>query len=206
MAQMNCPKCGYGLGEKRARIKMMTCPSCATTLFVDSDALRLAGEQGVMHDHPMLLALGRNARIEGQTFRIIGHARYSYGAGTWDEFWALDVDGDGAWISVDEGDVVVQRRLPRNVAQGLPRMPALGETVRLNGVAFTVTEVETATCEALRGAFPEVLMVGEQHQFVNCTANGAQLLSGEFWDDQASWYQGLWVDPFDVIADPQVMA
>ncbi|MGQ0564524.1 MAG: DUF4178 domain-containing protein [Gemmobacter sp.] len=197
MTQHNCPKCGYGLGAELARYRMLNCPSCGTSLFLQDDRLDLAGEQGVMHDSPLLFGLGDEIGIGGQSFRAQGHARYGYGRGTWDEFWVVDGHGGGRWISVDEGDVVVQRPLGRD-APDLVEPPALGSTFTLRGDTFTVTEFEQATCVALRGNFPERLHAGETYRFINATGRDGTLLSGEFGDGTAWWYRGDWVDPFAV--------
>ncbi|NUB45296.1 DUF4178 domain-containing protein [Fertoebacter nigrum] len=200
MTQRNCPKCGDSLGPQFARLKMMNCPSCGTSLFVQDDQMRLAGEQGVMHDVPLLFGLGDRVVIGGLTYHPVGHARYSYGRGTWDEFWTTSDTGAGRWISVDEGDVVVQEPLDG----GMPAFstpPALGSAFRCLDGHFTVTEAEEATCVALRGNFPDLLLIGEVHHFINATAADATLLSGEFGPDGARWFLGEWVDPFDVRVD-----
>jgi hypothetical protein len=196
MTQRNCPKCGTGLGEDLARFRMLNCPSCGTSLFLQDDRLTLAGDQGVMHDVPLLFGLGDEVTVGGRGYRPVGHARYSYGRGAWDEFWVLDSTGNG-WISVDEGDVVVQDPLHRD-APDLQTPPPLGSNLAFRGVSFTVTEADEAACIALRGNFPEVLRVGERYRFVNATAGNGAFLSGEFGDGSAQWYLGGWVDPFAV--------
>jgi hypothetical protein len=197
MRDLNCPKCGYGLGEQLAFVKMLTCPSCGTTLFLRDAAFEIAGDGGVLHELPLLIGLGDSFRIGRREFRTLGHARFSYGRGTWDEFWAMDGRGEGAWISVDEGDVVIQSEVrPGELPGG--RLPGLGGNVTWEERSFTVTEVETATCEALRGAFPELLTVGESYRFLNCTGDGGELLSVEDWPGGQSWFLGEWVDPFDI--------
>jgi len=197
MKKRNCPKCGDEVGEALARFRMLNCPSCGTSLFLQDDRLTLAGELGVMHEVPLLFGLGDSVAIGGRAFTPVGHARYSYGRGTWDEFWALDASGSGGWISVDEGDVVVQRPLHRD-APDLTRPPTLGSRISVRAGDFTVTEVEQATCVALRGNFSEVLQRGERYRFVNATGKKAAILSGEFGDGVVRWYLGDWVDAFAV--------
>ncbi len=198
MSDRNCPKCGGGLAPQFARLKMMTCPACGTSLFVQDDQFVLAGDQGVMHDAPMLFALGDTVMLEGMTFRPLGHVRYSYGRGWWDEFWALDERGAGAWISVDEGEVVVQRALDPGAWPALAAPAGLGTVITSRGTEFRVTEVETAVCDALRGELPDILTVGESHRFVNASDGREGLLSGEFWEGGQAWFAGRWFDPFDL--------
>jgi hypothetical protein len=193
----NCPKCGYGLGEDLGRYRMLNCPSCGTSLFLQDDRLTLAGDLGVMHDAPLLFGLGDEVRIGGRSYHVVGHARYSYGRGTWDEFWAPDRGSDGVWISVDEGDVVVQVPQSRDLPD-LTAPPELGSRFSFRHETFMVSEAEEATCVALRGNFPELLRLGERFRFVNATDESGALLSVECGEDSVNWYLGQWVDPFDV--------
>jgi predicted RNA-binding Zn-ribbon protein involved in translation (DUF1610 family) len=198
MPDFHCPNCGSSLGPGLNGIRMMNCESCGTSVIVDDDRLELAGSQGVMHEVPLLFGLKEVVTIGRQTWRILGQARFSYGRGTWDEFWSEDDGGRGAWISVDEGDVVVQRPVDDPALTSLSIEPRLGAKVAYQGRNYTATEVETAVCEAVRGSLPEVMKVGESHRFVNFTGDSGDLLSGEFWPEGQAWSLGFWVDPFDV--------
>lgn len=198
MTEYHCPNCGSSFGPQLNHIKMMNCESCGTSVVVDNGELHRAGTQGEMHDAPLLFGLKDEVRIDRATWRIRGHARFSYGRGTWDEFWAETDAGEGAWISVDEGDVAIQRPLDPAAAPRLGGAPSLGAEVVVEGRRYTVIEVETATCLAVRGVFPEVLAVGETYRFANFTGTGGELLSGEFWPEGQAWSLGDWVDPFDV--------
>ncbi|MBO9446877.1 DUF4178 domain-containing protein [Ruegeria sp. R14_0] len=195
---LNCPNCGSENPKLLQQLKVATCLSCGTTLMINDEHVQLAGDQGIMHDAPMLFGLGDTVTLGRTSVRILGHARYSYGRGFWDEFCGADDAGATYWISVDEGDVVMQTRLH---GQDVPKSPPPfrpGETLDFDAATFTVTEVETAECIALRGQFDEALQVGERHDFVNASAGDEALLSGEFWADSALWFYGRWYDPFDI--------
>ena len=200
MSDLNCPTCGAALGPRIGTVKMISCAHCGTTSYLEDDQFRAAGQSGVMHDGPQLLALDRPALVAGLRYTPRGQARFSYGRGEWDEFWALDDAGAGVWIAIDEGDVVVQAALPAGNAPR-PKGPlALGQGLQARGESFAVSEIETATCIALRGVFPEVLRLGETYRFVNATAPSGRLLSGEEGPDGWDWFVGDWVDPFEVRA------
>lgn len=167
-------------------------------MLIEDEVVSLAGEQGVMHDTPLLIALGDSVTTRDGRFEILGHARYSYGRGLWDEFWALDKTGQSVWISVDEGDVVVQREVVAKDVKALTMRPGLGEPITYRKDRYIVTEREDAECVALRGSFDHVLTVGDRYAFVNASGPGAQLLSGEIREDGAQWYLGQWYSPFDI--------
>jgi DNA-directed RNA polymerase subunit RPC12/RpoP len=200
MTEYHCPNCGTSFGPQLASTRMMNCESCGTSVFIEDDRLRLAGSQGVMHEGPTLMALHDTVELGWGVVRVLGHARFSYGRGTWDEFWAVGRDGQGVWVSVDEGDVVVQSEVDRASWPSSSPDAQLGAEIRFRGQRYRATEIETAVCEAVRGSLPELIVVGESHRFVNFTGEDGGLLSGEFWSEGEAWFVGAWEDPFDLKA------
>ncbi len=193
----SCPNCGYGFEGLRKSTRMFDCPSCETTLFRQADALAPLGNHGEMHDTPMLIGIGDTVEASGSRWTVLGHVRYDYGRGTWDEMWAETSDGAGAWFSIDEGDVVIQRPLGRNVVRaGLADVLRLGANVRVDDEIYTVTEMDSARAAAFRGQLPEQIVLGEEHRFVNATGDDGTLLSGEVWEGGEAWFVGDWLDPF----------
>lgn len=178
---------------------MITCTHCGTTSVLKDDVFCLAGEGGVMQETPSLIQLGEHVEVGVETLLPVGHARFSYGRGWWDEFWCLDEAGGGCWLSADEGDYAVERLLP---ATQWPRRfrPALGSVAKLNGIEFRVTEAETASCLAVRGEFPEDIAIGEAHLYFDLSGPDGAIATYEKWDDGEAWTIGTWVDPWDVRA------
>ena len=198
MAEMNCPNCGSGLDPKFGAAKMTTCPSCSTTLYLTGAHIKNAGSSGEMHDSPLLIKVGQLVDVGAKTYNVLGHARFDYGRGWWDEFFAISEGGGAFWISVDEGDIVLQEPLPKNEAPNLTSRPRLGASLEVFGSHFRVSEHAEATCIAVRGDFPEVLYVGAQHTYVNCQGQDGLILSGEFSSGTPDWYIGQWLDPFEL--------
>jgi predicted nucleic acid-binding Zn-ribbon protein len=197
-----CPNCGHGFAALRRSTRMFDCPSCGTTLFRENDALAPIGNHGEMHTTPMLFGLGDRVEAGGEVFEIVGHARFDYGRGVWDEMWGLDANGDGVWLSVDEGDVALQRAFAPGSGPRQPDPMPVGHDFIYQGRPYTVTEADTATCTAIRGEFPEKLEVGERYRFVNAAGREGALLSGEFWDGGHDWFEGVWLDPFTITVRP----
>ena len=197
-----CPNCGDAVPEALSVVKMTTCESCGSSLFVRDAALVLAGQAGVMHDAPLLFGVGDRIKLDLETVTLHGHARFSYGRGFWDEFWGLTEAGASVWVSVDEGDIVLQYPIPPGDAPSLTGPLQIGRTVTWAGEEYRVSEVDVATCVGLRGQFDHVLEIGETYRFANLTGPDASLLSGEFWEGGSSWYQGIWCDPFEIELGP----
>ncbi len=194
----NCPNCGSQVDLAVPGVKTTTCGACGTSLFIQDDAFELAGEQGVMHDGPMLFDIDDRIILGRQEFHVLGHIRYSYGPGWWDEFWALDPQESPVWISVDEGDVIVQITVPQNKWPRAKTPPKLGGKLSSDGIEYRVIEADQGVCIGFRGTLPTQPVLGETHDFVNCQADTDGLLSGEFWGGERAWFVGEWIDPFDI--------
>jgi hypothetical protein len=196
---VTCPNCGYGFEGLRKSTRMFDCPSCGTTLFREADALAPIGAHGEMHETPMLIGIGDTVLVGPNKFDVLGHLRFDYGRGTWDEFWCENRSGRGAWISVDEGDVVLQEPMPEGaVRRGLQGQLRLGAGIRIDDEVYEITELDSAACIAFRGQLPERVTLGETHSFVNATGPEGALISGEFWDEGEAWFAGEWLDPFEL--------
>jgi DNA-directed RNA polymerase subunit RPC12/RpoP len=195
---MNCPNCGAELPGSVLRAKMVACDYCESTVLLEDDALRTAGTKGVMAQEPSLFALGRELRYRRETFLPVGQARFSYGAGWWDEFWAVDGGGEGVWVSVDEGEIAVERPYDAGAALSAlsPERLAMGAKVQINGERFTVTEADHATCIALRGEFPEALHVGQTYHYWHLSGAQGRLVTLEYSDGEFAASEGTWVDPY----------
>lgn len=198
MPNLTCPNCGDALPPQIARISMLTCGSCGTTLYLQDETVLNAGESGQMHDAPGLIRLDETVKLGRTSVTILGHARFSYGRGWWDEFWGFDDRDQGCWVSVDEGDIVLQYPLPPAQSPRIQRDPPVGMRFKYAGDDATVIETDRATCLALRGAFDERLQVGEAYDFVNAQLDGGGLLSAEIWPGGERWFLGQWYDPFDL--------
>jgi len=140
MSEQNCPNCGNALSIQFAQAKMATCDACGTTLYLRDNGFLNAGTAGEMHEGPMLFVLGDHVILNGDRFQTLGHARFDYGPGWWDEFYARDGNGLGAWISVDEGEVILQRDIDANMSGAPKTAPRLGQVFRVNGHDYRVTE------------------------------------------------------------------
>lgn len=198
MAEYSCPNCGDAVPRRIETAAMITCPSCATTLLLTSGRVLDAGRGGEMHDVPLLFGLGDTVGLGRSRIDIEGHARFSYGRGFWDEFWGRDDQGRSVWVSVDEGDIVLQHPMPDRQFPSFPAGIRVGAIGSYMGQSLKVVETDTAECVALRGAFDERLLVGDKYVFVNAQAETGDFYSGEFSGSEQGWFVGQWYDPFEV--------
>ena len=195
MAEHTCPNCGAALPPLLAHARMVNCDFCGSSIVLDGAVLRRAGEAGEMLDAPELIALGRAVRLPGGVFTATGHVRYDYGPGHWDEYHG-DLSGEAVWISVDEGDVAVQRPVAGEVPAGAFR---LGAVIGHGDESWTCAEVDNATAVAFRGQLPEPVTIGDVHLYANFQGPDGAILSAERWEDGSALFVGEWIDPFEVV-------
>lgn len=194
---LTCPNCGAALERGIRRSKVVECTSCHSTVFLEDNTFRAPGESGELHGGPEFLAIGAETTIGEDRYLPVGVISYSYGRGWWDEFWCRDEMGEGVWVSVDEGDIVIERPVPPGdapKARGL----GLGASIMFGGDEYVVRESEDAECIAFRGELPEAPVLGEHHSFRNLVSGTGQALSCEEWEGNIDWHAGTWIDPFDV--------
>ena len=193
----NCPNCG---GELRASLrfaKVVACDHCDSMVMLEDDALRLAGKQGVMADMPSLLSLLETFTYRGTKYTPIGHVRFEYAHGYWDEWWTLTPD-DAVWISVDEGDIAIEK--PITLSNEIdPAELRLGNFVAIEHAQFMVSEEGEAVCQAVRGEIPEALAPGDRYDYWDLSGSEGAIVTIERQDGVFSAHRGVWINPYEVV-------
>ena len=184
------------------------------------------GTSGQIHVGEALLSIGDRFNLAFGKYEVLGRAQYSYGRGVWDEFWVVRTDiatsDETYWLSVDEGDVVIQQqtdsegmsvwreRADHEWAKSSGKKPLddadarfleTGDRIYLEEHEYLVTEVEKATCLGFEGSWPEDISIGQTYRYINAEAKGGLLLSCEIDDErdqEPDWFMGRWYSPFDV--------
>ncbi len=196
--EFNCPNCGAALKASLAFTKLVTCDYCDSAVFLEDKAVSLAGKQGVMTQVPSLIELGGTYRYRDHEFQVVGQVRFDYAHGFWDEYWSL-VDGDGRWVSVDEGDIAVEWPIDINTGPAFEALK-VGAPIELLGESFTVTEIGEAVCSAIKGELPELLEVGQRFRYAHLRGIGVRLVTLEYDKTGFAASDGAWVDPFEIKA------
>lgn len=190
------------MNELARYARMTVCESCDTAILIEDDVVRAAGVKGIMHDTVSLFDIGDTVKTGGQAITLRGKARFSYGRGFWDEFWGLDEQSASVWVSLDEGDVAIQRELDNAGLSDAVQQARIGDSINIGDDEYIITEIEQAECIALRGVFDHALKVGETYSFFNASGLGSAILSYEYWDGGAQLYLGNWFNPFDIAVEP----
>ena len=193
----NCPNCGASLDRRIRSSKVVGCASCGSTVFLHDLSFATPGELGEMHETPSLLSLKAPVKLAGHIVTPVGVVRYSYGPGWWDEFWC-EADKGGQWVSVDEGDIVIETPIAAPKTPAPARRLKIGDVVMHQAQNYRAVEAETATCVAYRGELPEAPEIGEAHRYVNFQGPDGRALSLEIWGANEAWFAGRWVDPWSI--------
>lgn len=192
-----CPNCGAELEVRLASTRLVACGYCDSNVFLEDDAVRLAGKRGVMADYPSLIQMRGNYRYRGWQFMAVGRARFDYGQGFWDEWWVMGGDGEGRWLSVDEGDFALEETVEIGRTPS-PFELAPGKTIRIRDEDLLVTEQGRATCTGVQGELPEALEVGDSYNYFHLSGVGGRLYTLEIDCGRAAYHQGHWLDPFEI--------
>lgn len=199
----NCPQCGNLLPLNFRHSKLAVCESCGSTIFLEDDAVRLAGKSAVLAEMPSLLQLHVPFSYKERSYTPVGHVRYRYQGGFWDEWWVLDGQGEGRWVSVDEGDFAFE--VPMKWSLPFPdiREAQVGKPVKRGNQVWEITEKGLCNCEGIKGELPERILPGERMGYLHLSANNGVLVTLEypFQNGDPVAYQGVWIDPFEITVD-----
>ena len=193
----SCPNCGAELEARLRTTKLVACSYCNSSVLLEDDAVRLAGEQGVMADYPSLIQMHGNYRYRNWQFMAIGRARFDYGQGYWDEWWVMGGDGEGRWLSVDEGDFALEEPVDIERTPS-PFELAPGQAITIAGEELTVTEQGKATCIGVQGELPEALEVGDSYSYFHLSGVGGRLYTLEVDRGRAVLHRGRWMSAFEI--------
>jgi DNA-directed RNA polymerase subunit RPC12/RpoP len=191
--QVNCPQCGDLLPLHFSYSKLAQCPSCGVHIFLEDEGARLAGEQSVLSLEPSLISLHQAFEYNKQTFTPIGHIRFGVGRNIWDEWWCVD-RGKGYWLSVDEGDYILESEIEFSLPLYSYKEITLNQEIK----GWRVTELDEGVCLGYEGELPEIIEVGEKHHYAHLSKSHGEMMTVEFFGKTKKLYSGKWLDPYAI--------
>jgi hypothetical protein len=126
--------------------------------------------------------------------------RYSYGRGFWEEWWLKDESNNEYWLSVDEGDMVLEKEVKGTMTPELFRGLKIGAYM---DDEWMVTEVGEGECMGFSGSLPKIITKGDKHQYVHFSGKAAKLRTIELHTSKKQeksiiTFEGVWIDPFEI--------
>lgn len=191
---INCPQCGYPLPIYFKWTKLVQCPACKSSIFLEDESIKLIGKSSTLSPEPSLLAIGEPIIIENKSFLPLGKIRYSYGRGFWEEWFLKGESNREFWLSIDEGDFALER--PLNIPLPFKDFREL----RVGGEygKYVVTEKNRAECVGFEGELPREVKIGEVYEYAHLSKGGASLVTVEYQDGNLRIFVGEWIDPFKI--------
>jgi hypothetical protein len=205
MKIIQCPACSSEVSININYCKLMSCTYCHSTLFLDDNTIKHIGQRATLADYPSILKLGLTFNYKNEQLIPRGRIQFDYGQGLWEEWWVITPDQQGLWISIDEGDIAIEKEWDMNMKEkiALPNFQQLkiGENVVIRGSQYRVTEKNSATCVGSEGQLPKIIFSGDRFNYIDLTSSIGTSISAEY-DEQKllSLYEGLWIDPFELTA------
>ncbi|CAA6820380.1 MAG: Unknown protein [uncultured Sulfurovum sp.] len=190
----NCPQCGDQLSIYFKYSKLVKCQSCGSSIFLEDESVTKIGESSVLSSEPSLIKLHQPFKLQAKTFIPLGKIRYGYGRGFWEEWFLRDEKNQEFWLSVDEGDFVLEAK--NKLA--LPFKDFSQFTVGSRHGKYLVSEKGEGTCMGFEGELPENIHLGEKHQYIHLSQGGGNLVTLELSKTSSQTFKGKWVDPLDI--------
>ena len=190
----NCPQCGDTLELHFKYSKLIKCLSCGSSIFLEDDAVKLIGQSSVLSPEPSLIQLHKPFSYQKNNYIPLGKIRYSYGRGFWEEWFLKDEKNKEFWLSIDEGDFVLQEK----IKLPLPVKNNAAFTVGAKYGKYLVTEKGKGTCVGFEGELPESIQIDEKHEYVHLSLGYGKLVTIEFQKGSIETFRGQWIDPLEI--------
>ncbi|CAA6804199.1 MAG: Unknown protein [uncultured Sulfurovum sp.] len=190
----NCPQCGDKLNILFKYSKLIKCQSCNSSIFLEDESVKVIGERSVLSTEPSLIHLHKMFKLNDKTFMPLGKIRYDYGRGFWEEWFLKDDNNKEFWLSIDEGNFVLEEKIKLVLPFKNFQQFKLGK--KYNN--YLVTEKGFGICVGFEGELPKEIKMNAKHQYVHLSAGYNKLLSIEFNEEGIEVFQGEWLNPLDI--------
>lgn len=190
----NCPQCGDALDIYFKYSKLVKCHSCNSSIFLEDDAVKLIGESAVLSPEPSLLNLHVPFSYKNSHYLPLGKIRYAYGRGFWEEWFLKNEKNQEFWLSIDEGDFVLEEKMKLS----LPFKSSQNLTIGKKYGNYLVTEKGEGICVGFEGELPESINIGEKHLYVHLSQGHGNLITLEFTNNSTQTFKGKWIDPLEL--------
>lgn len=201
---VSCPSCGASREIHNPGILMFVCEYCGNAVYWDQERVQAAGEQSVLPEGFSRLYRGAAGSLHQKRFVVAGRVRYSFGRGFWDEWYLEMEDGALQWLTEDNHELALQRRVEtRGLVASGPWQP--GQPITYRDRPFVVQEVGRAECIGVEGELPRFITSGESYPYVDASSpDGRSTLGLEYDDgDRPSLFLGKWLKHAELKLDEE---
>ncbi len=193
-SRYNCPQCGDALKIYFQYSKLIACQSCRSSIFLEDQSVKLIGERSVLSAEPSLIKLHQPFKFQAKRFFPLGKIRYSYGRGFWEEWFLEDEKHQPYWLSIDEGDFVLEEKINFSLPFKKNHQFKVGQYLN----DYQVSEIGKGICVGFEGELPEAIALNEEHTYVHLSRGDGELITLEFFDNETMSFKGEWIDPLAI--------
>jgi len=190
----NCPQCGDALKLYFKYSKLIKCQSCGSSIFLEDESVKLIGEQSVLSAEPSLIQLHQPFSFQKKSYLPLGKIRYSYGRGFWEEWFLKDERNQEFWLSIDEGDFVLEEKMKFSMPFKKNHKFKVGQEFQ----DYHVTEIGTGICVGFEGELPESIELNEEHSYIHLSRGYGELITIEMFQNETMTFKGKWIDPLEI--------
>ena len=184
------------------------CGYCKSTLVRQGAKLEDIGKQAELLEDHSPLRIGAAGKHRGVNFQVAGRIQYRYGAGLWNEWHVLFDDRRSAWLSDANREYTITYLAK---PEAVPAFDALkpGQTLRLDGADYTVTNKENAEVIAGEGELPFKVLSGWRADVADLRGDGNRFATIDYSEEVPLVYTGERL-PFDAfgfsgLRDPEAI-
>lgn len=188
MSSINCSSCGAALEIKNRFSKVLVCEYCGTHHRIKDGGINIIGKFAKLADFESLLKPGTTGTLLGTPFTAMGRIRYNYGSGFFDE-WFIDLDGDKAWLTDDEGAFTLYNDLYEAVDITEIAQVKAGQNIMVGEKKVMIKEKGRAVVEGAEGELYFYVEPGSEITYLDAVSEGRKI-SIEFTETEIEVFSG----------------
>lgn len=177
-----------------------TCAHCQSLVLREGMGAEAIGEIAVVPFDVSPVQLGTSFTVAGLPMTTVGRVRWSWSAGSWNEWFLRADDGSVRWLAEAMGMFMLTVERPDILEQPLAQILVQGGTLipggdlEVDGEVYVVTDVKDAQCLGSEGDLPFATLPGRQMTNVDFRAAGGGALSLQRDADGTTAWLGWWFE------------
>lgn len=198
-ASVTCPSCGNIIKPETRSPQLLVCPACNTVNLLENGRLEDVGKSACLTEEPSIFEIHKRYKYKDWKFTPVGRVRYDFGDGYWEEWYVRDDAGKEAWVSVDEGEIAIEKPFGKNLKLPAFEEIKVGGAIMINRQRMTVIEKNSCTCVGAQGELPFKAVIGETYNYIDLLGQRRASFTIEYEEDnKVACFKGIWIDAFDI--------
>jgi hypothetical protein len=183
----------------RSAAPYAVCSHCQSLLVRTDVSLEAIGRIAQVPEDFSPLQLLASGTFDKQRFTLIGRIRKTWSEGGWNEWCALFDDQRIGWLAEAQGDLVMTFASDAHTAAPQPsldwvRAVAAGQSVRIGGQAFIVSDVKEVSCIGAEGELARNVSQGRRMTSIDLHGPGVAFATIEESAGQVELFVGRFVE------------